>query len=258
MAPDRGESVLIVEKGPRTRAETVSQFVPFGLMMAECLVLTVLVFIPEGPKGPANAVAVALLGGLLVWCWPVIAVFVMRAEVRGTWRLDGDGVGFRPTRGEPILIRWKDVEWVRWGERSVGLRSGRTTLALPLGSMDEPARSRARARLESSLKADFDLAIRSWPDPLDGVEPGWWNRTLRAGRIAAVSSVVSAALLVPQFWVATRYPERGAWQAPAVGLGWLALLIAVAFRYRRKALALNPTWRPRLGKVPGDDFGGLF
>jgi hypothetical protein len=258
MATGRGESVLIVETRPQTRGEIIGLIAPFGLMMADCFALTVLVFIDERPKGPANAMAVALIGGLLVWCWPVIAVLVVRADRRGTWRLDGDGVGFRPTRGEAVGIRWKDVERVRWGARSIALRGGRTTLPLPLASIDEPARSEARARIEAALKADFDLVIHPWPDSLDGVEPTWWKRTLRAGRIAAFGLVLSAAFFGSTFWVATRYPERCAWQVLAVFLGWLALLIGCISSYVRTALALNPIWRRRLPKARGDDLGELF
>jgi hypothetical protein len=258
MATDREGSVLVVESRPVTRGQLLGLLAIFGLMMAFCLLLAVAAFVQAWPKGPEHAIPVALLGVFLVGFWPLLFLVILWADVGGTWELDGDGVVHRPARGEAVAIRWKDVERVHYVPGVVALRSGRTTLKIPFNAIDEPARSKLRARIEAILKLDFDLAVRPWPDPLDGVEPAWWNRTLRAARIAAVSLSGSVALLGSLFWVSTRYPERGAWQGQAVFLGWMGLLVACIYRYLRMALALNPTWRHRIRKAPGDDLGELL
>jgi hypothetical protein len=258
MATDHVESILVVEAKPMTRGELVSTIVAFGFLTAVCLVLAVAAVLQEAPKGPGHAAGAALVGLLLVGVWPAVGVYSVRATPRGTWTLDADGVVFRPTRGAPRSVRWKDVERVRWTRRAyAALWDGRTNLRFPLSLIGEPARTTLHERLEAVLGSDFDLAFRRMPDLLDEVEPGWWNLTLRVGRLLAVSLPLAAAMMGSLYWVAVRYPARGAWQGQAAFFGWYLLGIGYLLYVLRRENRRNPTWRRRLGKAAAEDLREL-
>jgi hypothetical protein len=138
---DRGEDELVVKSRPVSRGEATLLIVTFSVMTALSLVLSAGACRQAWPEGPANVIPVALVGGSCVLIWPAIAVLAYWDPPRGTWRLDGDGVSLHPTRGTPVAVRWKEVEWVKWGGLRVVLQDGRRTLRLPFDVIDEPARS---------------------------------------------------------------------------------------------------------------------
>lgn len=93
----------------------------------------------------------------LIGAWStVVVLLVPRSIARGEWRLDAEGIVYDSIRGDHRMLKWRDVEAVRWGGERIALRSGRSVLMLVLDFEPPERREEVRMFLRESLTA-FDL-----------------------------------------------------------------------------------------------------
>lgn len=192
---------------------------------------------PMSAKQMALCWAAAL--GTLV-AGPALAARVWVRAIRGAWIIDSQGTEFRPRRGQPCRLAWKEVRWVRWGQGGFVLRGDGRRIALDRGFLDEEQWKPVRERVESLLSGRFDLMIRRPPE-----------QPFQYGRVLAVSVPLGLATVLLMVMLASFSSQ---WASIAL-LAYLVLTVATMrlclISFHREHERLNPIWRPAKPK-PGD------
>ncbi len=154
-----GDSVQVTTEtdcGQRNwRGQRATAYI-FGLL---CLVLAVAIVQMRGePWVRAFLVGIMGFGGVFFFATPTIQL-----RRRGVWTLGCDGILFKPIRGEPRYFRWIDIDAVRFGSRSVLIRSAGMATLLNLEHEATEHRQRVRDFIRIALSPAFDLSERSLP-----------------------------------------------------------------------------------------------
>lgn len=181
--------------------------------------------------------SIAALAGVGFAVMAAAFVRTYRTGTRGeaSWRIDEQGAGFHPPKGEPRFLAWDDVEAVRLGPAGIGLRGRGVRVTLP-STLSDAERDEATRRIKGRLGGDFDLEPRPLP----------W------GSIGGLLRLLAPGLLWTAAFFATAFPPlliqdlggpRIAWMGRVAFIGWTLALLALVRRILRRSEA--EAWTPR-------------
>ncbi len=118
-------------------------------------------FAPDAWTSQPSSLFERILFGLMTGALGV-ALLGAKFIVRGSWRLDDDGIRFSPLRGSPRSMAWHEIEAIAPGDRtnSFAFRAGRLKLPLDLRWETPERKAAAIDFFRAKLGAYFDIFDR--------------------------------------------------------------------------------------------------
>src|SRR5213082_3423506 len=81
------------------------------------------------------------------------------------WEISADGVCLRSFRGRPLLMRWDEIERLRWNDIGFCIRGRGRSMRVHWQLVPREDREAVREFVRAKLIRDFDLSIPPMPAP---------------------------------------------------------------------------------------------
>jgi hypothetical protein len=224
----------------------------FALFLPSILISTLpprfsSLLIPQG-----SFFAVRLIIFIIALHSPLLLLWIsFRRAPFERWILGKDGILYDRGRGDMVLLRWKEVAYVKYTAFQIGARGSGKKITIPLPLLSEEDRKLARRELHQFLSAEFDL-----PDP-SGAKFRGCHDAKRLLTMIAVSLGWTALLAVPVVLAIYIYHMIALLKSLVIILVlWCTCLLDWAWRSYLGSEACYAAWRVRReAKTEGDGNG---